>query len=103
MNTRTTPIEVRALRLTREQVTDLLGRYPRVSANESAMILDFLRTGRHLDVGLLTGDQKLKGNLDAFMDDHRQHFRLKLWEVSAVIGGIAAFLILLWLLWEAVR
>ena len=86
---------------TREQVSGLLARYPDVTAEDSSTILDFLRTGRHLDIGLLTADEALKPNLDSFMEDHKAHFRVRSREVFAVLGGIGALLLVLWLLWEA--
>lgn len=93
--------EVRALRADRERVTDLLSRYPKVTDDESAEILTFLRTGRHLDVGLLTSDQRLKPNLDSFMEDHKSHFQVKWGEAALVIAAIAALIALFWLVWEA--
>jgi hypothetical protein len=100
MTARTTRMEVRAIHATREHVADLIARYPKTSAEDSKLILDFLRTGRHLDVGLLTADEKLKPKLDAFMHDHKAHFRLKAGEGLAVVGTIAGLFILFWLLWE---
>ena len=85
----------------RERVSGLLSRYPKLSEQEIGEILHFLRTGRHLDVGLLTSDEALRPKLDAFMADHRSHFRVKWSEGSAVIGGIVALLLIFWLVWEA--
>jgi len=93
--------EVRAIRADRERVADLLSRYPKVTGDESAEILTFLRTGRHLDVGLLTSNEKLKPRLDAFMEDHKHHFRVKWGEATLVIAGIAALIAIFWLVWEA--
>jgi hypothetical protein len=90
-------------RLTREQAAHLLSRYPQVSDAESKAILTFLRKGRHLDVGTLTADEKLKPHLDGFMTDHAKHFRVSIREGSAVVAAIAAFLIVCWLVWEAVK
>jgi hypothetical protein len=101
MNYQTTHEEVRALRSYRERIADLLSRYPRVSAHETGEILTFLRTGRHLDIGMLTSNERLRPQLDAFMADHRSHFRVKWGEGSAVIGGIVALLLIFWLVWEA--
>ena len=78
--------------LTREQVADLLSRYPRVSDAEARLILRFLRSGRHLDVGMLTGDEQLKPQLDLFMA-----------ETAAVVATIAGFLVACWLVWEAIK
>ena len=92
-----------ASKLTREQTADLLYSYPHVSDDEAKAILTFLRKGRHLDVGILTGDERLKPYLDRFTADHAKHFRLGFGEASAVVAGIAAFLAICWLIWEAVK
>ena len=101
MNYQTTHEEVRALRSNRERIADLLSRYPRVSARETDDILAFLRTGRHLDISLLTINERLRPQLDAFMADHQSQFRIKWSEASAVIGGIVALLLIFWVAWEA--
>ena len=93
--------EARALRLTRQQAADLLHRYPGVSDAETRQVLTFLRTGRHLDVGMLTADRKLKPQLDRFMEDHARHLRVSFTETAALVAAIAAFLTLCWLVWEA--
>ena len=92
-----------ARRLTREEAADLINRYPDVSDAEAKQILDFLRKGRHVDVGILTADDALKSQLDSFMEDHSTHFRVGFLEGTAVVAAIAAFLALCWLLWEAVK
>lgn len=91
------------IRLSRDEARDLLARYPQVSNAEARLILDFLRNGRHLDVGMLTADQALKSRLDSFMADHRKELRLGIGEGSAAVGAIAAFLGLCWFLWELVK
>lgn len=83
------------------EVADLLSRYPSISGEEERQILTFLRRGRHLDVGLLTSNERLRPKLDAFFEDHKAHFKLKWVEGAAVVGGIAALLAILWLVWEA--
>ena len=93
--------EVRAIRSDRIRVSDLLARYPRVSDQETREIVSFLRTGRHLDIGLLTSNDQLRPKLDAFMDEHRAHFQLKWREGATLIGGIVAILAVLWLVWES--
>jgi hypothetical protein len=103
MNAHTTREEARAIRLTPEEVADLLSRYPHVSASEAKLILTFLRSGRHLDVGMLTADDGLKPQLDSFMADHARHFRVGFGEGAAVVAGIAALLALCWLVWEAIK
>jgi len=92
----------RALPLDREQVAELLSRYPHVSDRESHQILTFLREGRHLDVGLLTSNDRLRSKLDVFMNDHKKHFRVTWSEGARAIAGIIAMLLVLWLAWEVI-
>ena len=93
--------DVSDVRSTRERIADMLARYPKVNRAEAREILLFLRKGRHLDVGLLTSNEKLRPNLDVFMDDHKDHFRVRWGEGTAVVAGLAALLAVVWLVWEA--
>ncbi len=102
MNAHATSAEVALWPTSRERVAKLLGRYPQVSKNENRAILEFMKNGRHLDIGLLTSDQSLKPNLDAFMEDHQKHFRVSFGEATAVVVMIAAFLLAAWLFWELI-
>lgn len=102
MNAHASRVEAGHWPITRERVAALLGRYPDVSKDENLAILDFMKTGRHLEIGLLTSDEKLRSNLDAFMKDHRRHFQVSFGEAAAVISMIAAFLLAAWLFWELV-
>jgi hypothetical protein len=101
LNYQSTHEEVQALRSNRERVSDLLSRYPAISQSDVREILTFLKTGRHLDVGLLTSNDRIRPKLDQFMDDHKSHFRVKLGEGVLLISGIIAFLAIAWLIWEA--
>jgi hypothetical protein len=103
MNAHTSPEHMSPSRLTREQVMDLIQRYPRVSESEAKQILAFLRRGRQLDIGMITADEQLKPQLDSFMEDHASHFRVGLFEGARVIAAIVGFLLLCGLLWEATR
>jgi hypothetical protein len=87
----------------RERIAKLLSHYPEVNDGDTAQIISFLKKGPHLDVGMLTGDESLKPKLQAFMSEHKQHFRLKISEVIAVTSGIVGALLILWLVWEAIR
>ncbi|HEX5238165.1 MAG TPA: hypothetical protein VFW39_06860 [Sphingomicrobium sp.] len=91
------------IRLSRDEARDLLVHYPRVSNAEARLIVDFLRKGRHLDVGMLTAEEALKPQLDSFMADHKKELGVGIGEGSAVVGAIAAFLGLCWVLWELAR
>ena len=84
MSTRIRAMEVRALRATRERVAQLLSRYPGISEHDVPEIVEFLRTGRHLDIGLLTADDELRPKLDAFMDEHGSACRVGFGQISAV-------------------
>lgn len=103
MNAPNRLVDSSAFQLTREQTADLLYRYPHVSEAEAKSILTFLRKGRHLDVGMLTGDERLKPYLDRFTADHAKHFRVGFGEASAVVAALAAALVVCWLIWEAVK
>ena len=95
--------EVRAVRLSREHVAELLGRYPHVSDRDRREILSFMRHGRHLDIGLLTSSEKLRPKLDRFMRDHRRHFQIDLIDIARMLAVITAAVMVGWLLWELVR
>ena len=95
--------EIRTLRSSRERVGNLLNRYPDVTDKDREEILTFIKEGRHVDIGLLTADEKLRPRLDAFMADHQRHFRLGTGEVIRALAVIAAILMACWLLWEVVR
>ena len=103
MNARTTREEVRAIRLNRQEAAGLLSRYPHVSEAETELILTFLRTGRRLDVGMVTADEKLKARLGHFMNDHGKRLRIGFGEGAVVVSAIVGFLVLCWLVWEALK
>ena len=100
MSARTKTLDVRAVRATRERVARLLSRYPGISEQDVQQVVEFLRTGRHLDIGLLTADAELRPKLDAFVDEHKKQLGLTFGEVSAVAILIAAFLFVCWLIWS---
>ena len=95
--------EVREVRATRDRVGELLGRYPDVSDTDRKEILTFMKEGRHLDIGLLTANDNLRPQLDAFMADHKRHFRIDVFDVVRVLAVIGAAVMVCWLLWELVR
>jgi hypothetical protein len=95
--------EVRALRSTRERIASLLGRYPHVSDKERKEILAFMKEGRHLEIGLLTSNDKVRPQLDSFMADHKRHFRVGAADVARLLAVFAVVGMFFWLLWELVR
>ena len=88
-------------RIDHERATDLLARYPDVTNREAREILNFLRDGRYLDVGLLTSNSRLKPNLDAFLKDHWVHFHVKPGQGEAVVGITVLLLFVAWAIWAA--
>jgi len=91
--------EERAVGSTRDRVTRLLERYPHVSDIDRKEILQFMKEARHLEVGLLTANDNVRPQLDAFMEDHKRHFRLDAFDVfraAILIGAIVMVCVLLW-------
>ena len=89
-----------AERVSRQHIADMLARYPELTAAEVAEIVDFLRNGRQLEIGLLTCNQSIRPQLDAFMAEHRSKLSLGLFETAGLVGGLMALLAGCWLLWE---
>jgi hypothetical protein len=85
----------------RERASELLRRYARVSEEKPGEILRFIRTGRHLDIGLLSSDDGLRPKLESFMKDHKTDLRVNWRESAAVVGGILVLLITAWLIWAS--
>jgi hypothetical protein len=85
---------------TSDRIAQLVSRYPGISEDEAREIVTFIRTGRHLDVGMLTMNEHIRPKLDAFMQDHKSDFRVKWWETALVTGGIAAAVGVFWVLRE---
>ena len=47
-------------------------------------------------------ERKSGPKLDAFMEDHKKHFRVSFGEAAAIVAMIAAFLLAAWLFWELI-
>jgi hypothetical protein len=77
----------------------LLRRYPNLSEEELATLINLFPHLRILDVGLMTCDERLSEKLDAF---HRDHGRKLKTPVSSLIAFLAVpGIIALGLLWWA--
>jgi hypothetical protein len=50
----------------------ILRRYPNINEEDTATILSFLRSGTHMDVGLVAGSDELKEKVIAFRKQHRR-------------------------------
>jgi hypothetical protein len=84
-------------RQSRERISELVRRYPQVTEEETAEILRFMRKGRHLDVGILTADQSLQPQIDAFMRDNKGHLGVKWSEIAVLLGSLTGLFGMLWL------
>ena len=83
----------------RKRVAILLGRYPDISADETAEILRLLKKGRALEVGVLAFDRALRPKLERFRADHAKEFAGEpggLAAAALIIAGIVAVCVLLW-------
>lgn len=83
-----------------ERVAQLTARYPNVSASEAAEILQFVRTARYAEVGLLASDESLRRQLDHFIRNHKHELRWSMTDWAVAIGLLIAFLAVSWLLWS---
>ncbi len=88
------------VRSTRDRVANLLQRYPHVSDKDRKEILEFMKEARHLEIGLLTANDHVRPQLDAFMEHHKRHFRLDVFDVVRALALVGAILMVCWLLWE---
>jgi hypothetical protein len=61
----------------------LLSRYPRLGEHDLATLIDLFPRLRILDVGLMTADDRLSRQLEAFHRDHGDKFGLP---VSTLLG-----------------
>jgi hypothetical protein len=80
---------------TAARAEDIFRRYPHISAEETKEAVIFLKKGRHLDIGLVTGLPELKANIDAFRHEHRRALGVGMVEMAvftliflALLGGM---------------
>jgi hypothetical protein len=83
-----------------ERVRQLTARYPNVSASEAAEILQFVRTARYAEIGLLASDESLRRQLDHFIRSHKRELRWSMTDWAVLIGLLIAILAVCWLLWS---
>ena len=62
----------------------MLKKYPDLVQNERQEIIRFLRTGRLRDRGLLTSNQSISDELEAFRNDHDRELSLSWGELFAI-------------------
>jgi hypothetical protein len=92
--------EVSAVPSARDHVANLLKRYPHVSDEDRKEILQFMKDARHLEVGLLTANDNVRPQLDAFMADHKRHFQLDAFDVVRAVALVGAIILVCWIVWE---
>ena len=75
----------------------LLSRYPDLSEHELTNLIEIFPQLRILDVGLMTADDRLSRQFEAFHRDHGAKFALS---ISAIVGFLSLpAILLLGLLW----
>lgn len=82
------------------QVEGLLGRYPRLSDDELAKLIDLTPNLSMLDQVLITADNRMAAQLADFLRDHRSSLRTPRGERFALLmlPAILATLSLWWIL-----
>lgn len=83
----------------RTRIAGLLDHHPNLSPDETAEILDFLRSGSMIDIGMLRGDPAYRAKIESVKADNQRDFRLGA-RRSILIGLAIAvpFLLLCWLI-----
>ena len=83
-----------------ERVAALIARYPALTDDEIHEALLFLRKGPALDVGLLTGNDEIRPQLDRFRADHHRALSIGVREIAVIAVIVALFLAAVLLLWD---
>ncbi|SNS28789.1 hypothetical protein [Sphingopyxis indica] len=71
---------------------DIFRRYPAITKEEAQEALIFLKRGRHLDVGRVTGMAELQTSIEAFRHDHRRALRVGIGEYAMFAAGVFLFI-----------
>jgi hypothetical protein len=76
----------------------LLSRYPNLSEEELEDLIDMFPALGILDVGLITADDRLSGQLEAFYRDHGKKLKIPVssWVAFLAIPAILALGVLWW-------
>lgn len=83
----------------RTRIASLLDHHPNLAPEETAEILDFLKNGSMIDIGMLRGDPTYRAKIDAVKAANHTAFRLGVGR-SLLIGLAITlpFLALCWLI-----
>jgi hypothetical protein len=82
----------------RARAEELLRRYPDTTDEETAEILSFLKKGKFLEVGLVSGSDEFRDKVAELRKKHDQHFRLKPREL--IVGLVVAMVPIGALVWN---
>lgn len=83
----------------RTHIAGLLDHHPNLSPEESAEVLNFLKTGSMIDIGMLRGDPAYRAKIEAVRTANHREFRLG--PLRSILIGLAIvvpFLLLCWLI-----
>ncbi len=90
-----------ASRIRLERIESLLARYPGLTDPEIHEVLMFLKKGPALDIGLLSGLDAVKPQLERFRAEHARDLSIGLREL-AIVGIVMLFLFaVVALLWDS--
>jgi len=83
----------------RNRIAGLLDHHPNLNPEETAEILDFLKTGSMIDIGMLRGDPAYRAKIEAVKAANHKSFRLGMGR-SILIGLVITvpFLLLCWMI-----
>ncbi|WP_343518747.1 hypothetical protein [Sphingomonas sp.] len=83
----------------RIRIAQLLDRHPKLDPAESAEVVDFLKTGSMIDIGMLRGDPAYRAKIEAIKAANHSEFRVG--PLRSILIGLAIalpFLLLCWLI-----
>lgn len=83
------------------RIEALLRRYPGLTDDEMGEVLLFLRKGPALEVGLLTGNEELRPQLDRFRAENAKALSIGGKELAIIAILIVVVIALIALLWDA--
>ena len=70
----------------RDEMRDLLGRYPGLDGSECARLVRLMKSAPLLEVCMLSSDPELGGNYQAFRAGEAARFRPTAWEIAKFLA-----------------
>lgn len=83
------------------RIEALLRRYPGLTDEEMHELLQFVRKGPALEIGLISGKDELKPQLDRFRADHAQDLSIGGREIAIIAALVIVVVVAVILLWDA--